>query len=40
MKTTVQNTLVGQAQGPSYREFAGLPKFEDDMNCRPWRCHL
>lgn len=35
MKTTLQNTVDGQAQGPNSRESAGLPKFEEDMNCRP-----
>lgn len=34
MKTTLQNTLVGQAQGPNSREFAGLPTFDKVMSSR------
>lgn len=35
MKTTLQNTSFGQSQGPNSKEYAGLLKFEDDMNCMP-----
>lgn len=35
MKTTLQYAVVGQAQSPNSRESAGLPRFEEDMNCRP-----